>query len=102
MRHVFHCRTSVVTPDYSFMILRALDRWDSLWVDAFARVPVDERRWLGIARHSPEVVALSRRMIELSRTEEAQKSAYLQCVATYDTVIFHEFVQKYGLQESAA
>ncbi|GKU13009.1 unnamed protein product, partial [Fusarium langsethiae] len=39
MRHVFHCRTSVVTPDYSAMVLRALDRWDSLWANAFARVP---------------------------------------------------------------
>ncbi|PTD01910.1 hypothetical protein FCULG_00010446 [Fusarium culmorum] len=101
MRHVFHCRTSVVTPDYTAMVLRALDRWDCLWVNALARVPVDERRWLGIARHSPEVVAISRRTIELSRTKEAEDSAYLQCVATYDSAIFHEFVQKYGLRESA-
>jgi hypothetical protein len=42
------------------------------------------------------VIALSRRMIELSGTEEADKSIYLQCVATYDTAIFHEFVHKYG------
>ncbi|CEI41127.1 unnamed protein product [Fusarium venenatum] len=101
MRHVFHCRTSVVTPDYCAMVLRALDRWDALWVDAFAQVPVTERRWLGIARHYPEVVALSRRSIELSGTKEAENSAYLQCVATYDTAIFHEFVQKYGLRETA-
>ncbi|EKJ70204.1 hypothetical protein FPSE_09730 [Fusarium pseudograminearum CS3096] len=101
MRHVFHCRTSVVTPDYTAMVLRALDRWDYLWVNALARVPVDERRWLGIARHSPEVVAILRRTIELSGTKEAGNSAYLQCVATYDSAIFHEFVQKYGLRESA-
>ncbi|RGP63278.1 hypothetical protein FLONG3_9931 [Fusarium longipes] len=100
MRHVFHCRASVVTADYSSTILRALDRWNSLWTDALARVPVDERRWLGIARHSPEVVALSRRMVELSGTKVAEKSAYLRGIATYDTAIFHEFVQKYGFQES--
>ncbi|RBR25990.1 uncharacterized protein FIESC28_01263 [Fusarium coffeatum] len=96
MRHVFHCRTSITTPDYISMVLRALDRWDSLWIDAFERIPVDERKWFGIARHSPEVIALSRRMIELIGSEEAEKSAYLQCVATYDTAVFHEFVQKYG------
>ncbi|RFN47901.1 hypothetical protein FIE12Z_7846 [Fusarium flagelliforme] len=96
MRHVFHCRTSITTPDYTSMVLRALDRWDSLWTKAFERIPVDERRWLGIVRHSAEVIALSRRMIELSGTEEAEKSAYLQCVATYDTAVFHDFVQKYG------
>ncbi|KAG8667526.1 hypothetical protein FPOAC2_12694 [Fusarium poae] len=101
MRHVFHCRTSVVTPDYSAMVLRALDRWDTLWIDAFARIPESERKWLGIARHYPEVVALSRRAIELSGTKEAENSAYLQCIATYDTAIFHEFVQKYGLRETA-
>ncbi|CAG7560307.1 unnamed protein product [Fusarium equiseti] len=82
MRHVFHCRTSITTPDYTSMVLRALDRWDSLWIDAFERIPVYERKWFGIARHSPEVIALSRRMIELSGTEEADKSTYLQCIAT--------------------
>lgn len=78
------------------MVLRALDRWDSLWTNAYERIPADERRWLGIVRHCYELIALSRRMIELSGTEEAEKSAYLQCVATYDTAVFHEFVQKYG------
>ncbi|KAF5658991.1 hypothetical protein FHETE_9619 [Fusarium heterosporum] len=96
MRHVFHCRTSVVSPDYSKMLLRALDRLDLLWVDAFERVPSEERRWLGIIRHTPEIVALSRRIIELGGTEEAKNSTYMQGVANYDTAVFHEFVQKYG------
>lgn len=90
-----------MTPDYTAMVLRALDRWDCLWVNALARVPVDERRWLGIAKHSPEVVAILRRTIELSGTKEAENSAYMQCIAAYDSAIFHEFVQKYGLRESA-
>ncbi|KAH7483348.1 hypothetical protein NW761_008137 [Fusarium oxysporum] len=81
------------------MLLRALDRWDSLWMDAFERIPEDERRWLGIGKHTPEVMALSRRTIELIESGEAKNSAYLQDIACYDTAVFHDFVQKYG-QES--
>ncbi|EXK87924.1 hypothetical protein FOQG_08785 [Fusarium oxysporum f. sp. raphani 54005] len=98
-RHIFHYRTSVVSPDYSKMLLRALDRWDSLWMDAFERIPEDERRWLGIGKHTPEVMALSRRTIELIESGEAKNTAYLQDIACYDTAVFHDFVQKYG-QES--
>jgi hypothetical protein len=96
IRHVFHCRTSVVSPDYPTMLFNAFDRWDSLWAHAFERVPVEERRWLGIVRHSPEMIALFRRMTELCSTEGAKNSAYLQGVATYDTAVFHDFIQKYG------
>ncbi|KAH6959203.1 hypothetical protein DER45DRAFT_613711 [Fusarium avenaceum] len=96
LRHVFHHRTSVVSPHYPTMLFSAFDRWDSLWAHAFERVPVEERRWLGIVRHSPEMVVLSRRMTELCSTEEAKNSAYLQGVVTYDTAVFHDFIQKYG------
>jgi hypothetical protein len=78
------------------MLFNALDRWDSLWAHALERVPVEERRWLGIVRHSFELVALSRRTIELCGTGEAKDSAYLQGIATYDTAVFHGFIQKYG------
>ncbi|KAJ4015765.1 hypothetical protein NW752_006687 [Fusarium irregulare] len=70
--HVFHCRTSITTSDYISMVLRALDRWDFLWTNAYERIPADERRWLGIVRYCYELIALSRRMIELSGTEEAE------------------------------
>lgn len=96
LRDVFHCRTSVVSPDYPTTLFSAFDRWDSLWAHAIERVPVEERRWLGIVRHSPELIALSRRITELCSTEEARNSAYLQGVATYDTAVFHGFIQKYG------
>ncbi|KAF4454962.1 hypothetical protein F53441_2619 [Fusarium austroafricanum] len=99
LRHLFHCRTAAVSPDYPLMLLRALDRWDSLWPDAYERIPEDDRRWLGIAKHTPEVIAISRRAIKLIGTEEAKTSAYLQGIATYDTAVFHEFVQQFG-QES--
>ncbi|KAL5595152.1 hypothetical protein FOVSG1_008841 [Fusarium oxysporum f. sp. vasinfectum] len=95
-RHIFHYRTSVVSPDYSKMLLCALDRWDSLWADAYERIPKDERKWLGIGKHTPEVMALSRRTIELIESGEAKESAYLQDIAFYDMAVFHEFVQKYG------
>ncbi|KAF4339055.1 hypothetical protein FBEOM_7056 [Fusarium beomiforme] len=95
-RHIFHFRTSVVSPDYPKMLLRALSRWESLWENAFARITEDERRWLGISKHTPEVIALSRRTIEIIGSDEGKDSAYLQGIATYDTAVFHDFVQKYG------
>ncbi|TXC10779.1 hypothetical protein FocTR4_00007478 [Fusarium oxysporum f. sp. cubense] len=70
--------------------------WDSLWADAYERIPKDERKWLGIGKHTPEVMALSRRTIELIESGEAKESAYLQDIAFYDMAVFHEFVQKYG------
>lgn len=78
------------------MLLRALDRWDSLWMDAYQRIPKDERKWLGTKKHTAEVVALSRRTIEVIQSGEAKDSAYLQEIGCYDTAVFHEFVQKYG------
>ncbi|KAF5542728.1 hypothetical protein FMEXI_7356 [Fusarium mexicanum] len=78
-RYVFHHRT-----------------WDSLWVDAYERIPRDERQWLGIKKHTAEVMALSRRTIEIIESGEAKDSAYLQDVGTYDTAVFHDFVQKFG------
>ncbi|KAG7415115.1 hypothetical protein Forpe1208_v005733 [Fusarium oxysporum f. sp. rapae] len=81
------------------MLLRALDRWDALWTDAYEGIPKDERKWLGIGKHTPEVMSLSRRTIELIESGKAKESAYLQDIAFYDTAVFHDFVQKYG-QES--
>ncbi|KAF5563401.1 hypothetical protein FPHYL_5213 [Fusarium phyllophilum] len=78
-RHVFHYH-----------------RWDSLWMDAYQRIPEDERKWLGIKKHTAEVMALSRRTIEIIQSGEAKDSAYLQDIGTYDTTVFYEFVQKYG------
>ncbi|KAF5592133.1 hypothetical protein FPCIR_5824 [Fusarium pseudocircinatum] len=78
-RHIFHYRT-----------------WDSLWTDAYERVPKDERKWLGIKKHTAEVMALSRRTIEVIQSGEVKDSAYLQDIGAYDMAVFHEFVQKYG------
>lgn len=95
-RHIFHYRTSTVSRDHSKMLLRAMDRWDSLWRDAYQRIPKDEKKWLGIKKHSAEVMALSRRTIEIIQSGEAKDSAYLQDIGTYNMAVFHEFVQKYG------
>ncbi|QGI61032.1 hypothetical protein CEK26_005002 [Fusarium fujikuroi] len=94
--HIFHYRTSAASCDHSKMLLRALDRWDSLWMDAYQRIPKDERKWLGTKKHTAEVIAFSRRTIEVIQSGEAKDSAYLQEIGCYDTAVFHEFVQKYG------
>ncbi|KAF4960239.1 hypothetical protein FSARC_10527 [Fusarium sarcochroum] len=98
----FSTRESFRRLNTSDLFLLTLDRWNSLWTGAFARISADEKSWLGIARHTPEVAALSRKIVELSGTGEAKSSAYMQCVATYDTAIFHEFVQTYGQEVTAA
>ncbi|EWG41702.1 hypothetical protein FVEG_03762 [Fusarium verticillioides 7600] len=96
-RHVFHYRTSAVSSrEHSKVLLRALDRWDSLWTGAYKRIPKDERKWLGIKKHTAEVMALSRRTIEIIQSGEVKDSAYLQDIGTYDTTVFYEFVQKFG------
>ncbi|KAF4980681.1 hypothetical protein FZEAL_3349 [Fusarium zealandicum] len=75
-----------------YMII--LDRWSTVWAGVLAEIPTDERKWLGIAEYAAEVAFLSRKVLELSGTEEAGDLAYLRCIAMYDTVGFHQFVRK--------
>ncbi|KAF5020901.1 hypothetical protein F66182_7053 [Fusarium sp. NRRL 66182] len=67
--------------------------WSTLWKAAIERASPDERKWLGIARYAPEMAILLRKIVELSGTGEGRELAYLQCVASYDTADFHEFVR---------
>jgi len=77
-------------------LLRALDRWKSLWSRAIERVAPDKRQWLGVARHAPETAWLSRRIIEVSMAAQNKEVGYLRRVTTYDLKDFHEFIREYG------
>lgn len=80
--------------EMSLTLLRALNRWKTLWDPAFDRVPQDEQRWLGIAGHAPELAALSRLIIETCGTERAKTSRYLQGIAGSDLTEFHRFMKQ--------
>ncbi|KAJ4217212.1 hypothetical protein NW759_009159 [Fusarium solani] len=94
---IFNHRTSMLPASSSDILLRALNRWTPIWDAAMQQIPVDDRKWLGVSRYSPEVAIISKRMIEVGGTEEGKNSPYLQCVGTYDMVAFHQFIRTYGL-----
>ncbi|KAM6537844.1 hypothetical protein FALCPG4_003747 [Fusarium falciforme] len=94
---IFSHRTSMLPASSSDILLRALNRWTPIWDAAMQQIPVDDRKWLGVSRYSPEVATISKRIIEVGGTEEGKNSPYLQCVGTYDMVAFHQFIRKYGL-----
>ena len=77
-------------------LLRALDRWKSLWDRAIESVAPNKRQWLGVARHAPEVAWLSRRIIEVSMAAQSKELTYLYRVTTYDLKNFHDFIREYG------
>lgn len=85
----------------SDILLRALNRWSPIWDAAMQQIPVDDRKWLGVSRYSPEVATISKRIIEVGGTDEGKNSPYLQCVGTYDMVAFHQFIRKYGPESPA-
>ncbi|EEU48208.1 uncharacterized protein NECHADRAFT_75560 [Fusarium vanettenii 77-13-4] len=98
---IFNHRTSMLPASSSDILLRALNRWTPLWDAAMQQIPVDDRKWLGVSRYSPEVATISKRIIEVGGTEEGKNSPYLQCIGTYDMIAFHEFIRKYGLERPA-
>ncbi|KAF4995559.1 hypothetical protein FDECE_12758 [Fusarium decemcellulare] len=96
---IFHYRTSMLPPSSSDILLRAIDRWSLLWAAAYERIPVDERKWIGLARYAPELAVLSRRIIQVTGTEGGKESRYLQGTASYNTADLHQFIRQYGLED---
>lgn len=81
---------------FASVLLRALDRWERLWQAAMGRVQNDQQGWLSIIAHSPEFASISRRIVEVSHTEEGKLSRYLNCTAQDDFGAFHEFILQHG------
>lgn len=78
------------------VLLRALNRWESLWSVAIGQIIPKQQPWLGVAKHSPEFALISRRIVEVSNTDKQESSKYLQCTAEYSFQTFHEFILQYG------
>lgn len=79
------------------VLLRALDRWASLWISVTRHLPTDELKGLGIARIAPELALLMRRVLEVLGTPAAEGSDYCDGKIRYDTAHLHEFVRRHGL-----
>ncbi|KAB5569952.1 fungal-specific transcription factor domain-containing protein [Coniochaeta sp. 2T2.1] len=93
---IVNCRAMPLPDTVAKALLRALDRWRSLWSSAIDRVPADQRPWLGLVRHAPEIAWLSRRILETGVTGQGADSIYLRRVTTYDLADFHQFIKRYG------
>ena len=78
----------------SLPIRRALDRWKNLWDVAFNSIDPDQRKWLGIPRHAPELASISKLTIEMSGSEKAKTSKYLQGIVGYDLHDLQIFIQQ--------
>lgn len=78
-------------------LLRALDRWASLWIPAMQRVPEQQLTGLGMTRIAPELAFLMKRVLEVSGTPGANGLGYFDGTVRYDTADLHEFVKKHGL-----
>ncbi|KAB5515474.1 fungal-specific transcription factor domain-containing protein [Coniochaeta sp. 2T2.1] len=93
---IFNCRAMPLPDTVANALLRALDRWRSLWSNAIDRVPADQRPWLGLVRYAPEIAWLSRRILETGVAGQGADSVYLRRVSTYDLADFHQFIKLYG------
>ncbi|KIH91331.1 hypothetical protein SPBR_01531 [Sporothrix brasiliensis 5110] len=109
---VFHYRAQALPPSTAAVVLRALDRWDRLWQAARDRVPPDQQRWLGIARHAPEFARIARRIVDVTRQvsettatgppadalADVHRSRYIQCRSEFDLAVFYQFILEHGLR----
>ena len=89
---IFNLQTLPLPDNTSQALLRALDRWKTLWDAATVRIAPDQRRWLGVERNSPGLALLSRRIIEVNGTEAGRASKYLQRIPKHDFSDIHGFI----------
>ncbi|KAH8653626.1 hypothetical protein BX600DRAFT_83123 [Xylariales sp. PMI_506] len=92
---IFNVHTGKLPTDHSPTFIRALDRWDNLWESAMRRTPIDQIKWLGVSRNGHEISSLSRRIIEVNRTEQASQSMYLQRIPVTNLSTIHQFIRQY-------
>ncbi|KAI8623086.1 hypothetical protein F5Y19DRAFT_459877 [Xylariaceae sp. FL1651] len=99
---LFNYRANLLPRSFGSVLLRALNRWERLWHVAMSHVPPEQQSWLGVAKYSPEFALISRRIVEVSNTEEGKCSTYLQGTAEYDFQNFHQFILQHGSASTTA
>jgi hypothetical protein len=100
-QHVmFHHHTTVLVNNSSTILLRGLDRWNLLWDAAMSRIGDEEQRWLGVVKYSTGIAFISKRIMEVSKTEDGMLSKYLQRIVTYDTMALYRFIRQFCIGNS--
>ncbi|KAH0423216.1 isoflavone reductase [Colletotrichum camelliae] len=89
---IFNLHTFSLHDTGRINLLRALDRWTTLWN---AAAHPKEPGSLGVERNSPGLALLSRRIIEATGTEAARQCEYLQRVPKHDFSDLHRFIREY-------
>lgn len=97
---LFNYRASVLPRSFDATLLRALSRWEELWQKAKQKISPEKQAWLGVAKHAPEFVLVSRKILEASAEDRQGASEYLQSTPCYDFQVFHQFILQHGSDAS--
>ena len=80
-------------------LLQALSKWGCLWERAIGKIPVDLRKWLGVSKNVSDLAHISRRIVEVAISPEAESCRYLQRVPTLGARgEMYEFMRKFASQ----
>lgn len=92
---LYNIHTGMLLGELSSVILRALDRWDSLWDKAIRRIPSENLQWLGVCKNGREFSSFTRRIVEVYRTAKEKQPRYLQRIPAADMTDVHQFIFEY-------
>ncbi|KAH9437406.1 hypothetical protein MCOR02_001061 [Pyricularia oryzae] len=91
-----NARFASILPAAAPVVARAIDRWQELWDLAARGLTAEELSRRGLVRHSGELCWLARVMLDVSMSEDAERSsAYLQGVAHDSLEELHAFLRIY-------
>ncbi|KAI6354927.1 hypothetical protein MCOR25_008413 [Pyricularia grisea] len=93
-----NARFASILPAAAPVVARAIGRWQELWELAARGLTAEELSRRGLVRHSGELCWLARMMLDVSMSEDAERSsAYLQDVAHDSLEELHAFLRSYCL-----
>jgi hypothetical protein len=95
---IYNMHVTFTPPSQLSKLLEALSTWRDRWDRAMERIPDNHRTWLGVVRDVPCLEYLSRRVLEVSVSLEAEaaSSRYLQRIPSYGMRELHEFIRDLG------
>ena len=90
----YNLHTSMLPTSNATVLLRALDRWDAIWDASMRRFSDEQRKWMGLARTTPEVSWLLRKILETNEREVRKKLAYFQRVPGYVAEAAYDLIRE--------
>lgn len=91
---IYNLHTSMLPTSNATVLLRALDRWDTIWDASMRRFSDEQRKWIGLARTAPEVSWLSRKILETNEREVGKKLAYFERVPGYVAEAAYDLIRE--------